>query len=171
MDRKSSPPGDIVLAEGVTRGEPRPQPRPRATRRGRGIRVYDPPNAKLWKSLVEASTLDWTFYEEGPFDGGLAVDTLFLLPRPQRLMRKKDPEGFIEHISTPDNDNMIKAYLDGINQSHRVWRDDSQVVENVACKLYHEKCGEPRAYVRIRRFTQPRWLPQEVLGLFQSPTP
>jgi len=43
-----------------------------------------------------------------PLDGPLRVIVRFYLPRPKRLMRRKDPSGPIPHTSRPDIDNLWK---------------------------------------------------------------
>jgi len=42
------------------------------------------------------------------------VDIVAVMKRPQRLQRKKDPPGRVEHASRADLDNVVKAVLDGI---------------------------------------------------------
>ena len=80
-------------------------------------------------------------------DGPLVVAMTFYLPRPKRLMRKKDPNGPIPHSAKPDRDNLEKSTCDALNGL--VWRDDSQVYKGVVAKFYHEKNGHPRVEMVI----------------------
>lgn len=75
------------------------------------------------------------------------VDVLGLFPRPQRLMRRADPEGMVWHTSRPDRDNLDKNVLDALRT---FWRDDDQVVLGTVIKAYHAKDGRPCVVVRIR---------------------
>ncbi len=82
-------------------------------------------------------------------EGPVVLECRFYLPRPNRLMRKKDPEGVVWHTSVPDLDNLYKAVKDSLKGV--VWRDDSQVVgygPNHG-KWYHEKSGRPRTEIAI----------------------
>ncbi len=82
-------------------------------------------------------------------DGPVICECRFYLPRPQSLMRKKDPEGPVWHTSKPDFGNLMKSVEDVFRGL--VWRDDSQVVgygPNHG-KWYHEKSGRPRTEIAI----------------------
>ena len=81
-------------------------------------------------------------------EGPLVVSLAFYLPRPKRLMRKKDPDGPIPHAARPDRDNLEKSTYDALNKL--VWRDDSQVYRGVVAKYYHEKDGHPRVEMVIK---------------------
>jgi|TARA_R110000824_G_scaffold171454_3_gene349089 Holliday junction resolvase RusA-like endonuclease len=77
-----------------------------------------------------------------------------IFKRPQRLNRKKDPDGLIPHTGKPDLDNVIKSILDGMNG--RTYKDDSQVCSFGECaKYYSEKDGKPRVEVDIFILQQP----------------
>lgn len=90
-----------------------------------------------------------------PVDGPVQVDVRFYLPRPKRLMRKKDPDGPIPHTSRPDVDNLWKSTADALKDI--AWRDDSQVCRTRAAKFYAEKNGVPRVEITITEL-------QEVAG-------
>ena len=82
--------------------------------------------------------------------GPVAISVMFVLPRPKRLCRKKDPDfETAECFSRPDLDNLTKSLLDSIQNSGQVWSDDSQVQHMVLEKVYAEKSGKPRIEVRI----------------------
>lgn len=73
--------------------------------------------------------------------GPVAVRLHFILPRPDRLCRKKDPDGLMLAPVRPDVDNLAKAVLDGMK---RIWVDDAQVCWKLATKEYAEK-ATPKA--------------------------
>ncbi len=132
-------------------GIPKAQPRPRAFARkfSNGTvqaRIYDAGTAEGWKGLI-------AYYARAelppaPLDGPLRVDIDFLFDRPQRLMRKNDPEGLIWHTAKPDRDNLDKAVLD-VLKTLGFFRDDAQVCAGEARKFYVAKGGKPGAMITI----------------------
>lgn len=132
-------------------GIPKAQPRVRAFARKMGdkyvARVYDAGTAEAWKSLVVEAARPHR--PETPLEGPLLVAITFYLKRPKRLCRKKDPNGALPAISKPDIDNTVKAVLDALTQDGW-WRDDAQVCELRATKLYHAKDGVPGAHIVIK---------------------
>ena len=82
-----------------------------------------------------------------PLDGPLRVIVRFYLPRPKRLMRKKDPNGPIPHTSRPDIDNLWKSTADALRGL--TWHDDAQVCATDARKWYCEKDGASRVEIVI----------------------
>jgi Holliday junction resolvase RusA-like endonuclease len=112
--------------------------------------VYEPGKkdspARIWKSDVKTSALaalNGLELQEGP----LRIDINVYFPRPQRLMRAKDPDFAIWHTSKPDRDNIDKGILDALKGI--VFVDDAQVCMGEIRKYYHEKGGRPRAEIRI----------------------
>lgn len=83
-----------------------------------------------------------------PIEGPVVLECRFYLPRPKRLMRKKDPAGAIPHTAKPDRDNLEKSLMDALKGL--AWRDDSQVFDGPVSKWYAEKDGLPRVEVEIR---------------------
>ena len=83
-----------------------------------------------------------------PLEEGVMVSMEFYLPRPKRLMRKKDPVEVMVHTSKPDVDNLAKAILDCMTQAGW-WRDDCQVFASVVRKWYHRKDGVPGATITV----------------------
>ena len=71
----------------------------------------------------------------------------FYLKRPKRLMRKKDPEERIPHISTPDVDNLLKQIFD--SGEGFLWVNDKTIYQLEVSKWYHEKTGNPRIEIEI----------------------
>lgn len=145
----------VATLWGLALGLPRPQPRPKAARRGGFIQIYTPNNADQWKADVRESVMNMSTLEDigggprGVLEGPLALHLTFLLKRPQRLMRKTDPEGPVSHIATPDVDNLTKAVMDALTDTKRVWRDDSQVQDLLVSKRYVGKLGATGCRIRI----------------------
>ena len=130
-------------------GLPKAQPRIKATIRGaaRHASVYTPQTAKAWKSAVVEAGRE--HMPAMPLSGPVRVGLRFYFPRPQRLMRKKDPANRIWHTSKPDRDNLEKAVLDCLTAAG--WFcDDSQVCAGETLKFYVPKDGEPGAVVFVQ---------------------
>jgi Holliday junction resolvase RusA-like endonuclease len=70
--------------------------------------------------------------------GPVAVTIHAVLSRPQRLLRKKDPDGRLWRPHMPDPDNVAKAVLDACSRA-LVWKDDKQVVDLRVLSLYARK--------------------------------
>jgi len=132
------------------RGEPIAQPRPRVVNIGGRARAISAPRkhpVNDWKRRIMVALA--TQFDGEPLDGPLTLDCTFLMPRPKRLYRKKDPSSKVWHISRPDLDNIIKAVKDALTGI--VWRDDSQICELNIRKWHHEKEGHPAAILEVRR--------------------
>ena len=127
-------------------GEPKGQPRPKAYRRGTRAAVYDPGAANGWKMAVAGALRD--LLPEEPYSGPVAVSAKFIMPRPKRLLRKKDPEGELLHTRKPDSDNLLKAVMD-VCSDIQLWRDDTQVVDVFVQKRYAAKNGRPGMHLII----------------------
>lgn len=130
-------------------GEPKAQPRPRAVARGGFARVYNPGTADAWKAAVAEAGR--SACPKHPFDDALAVRLLFYMPRPQRLLRPRDPMGLLPFASKPDLDNLAKATLDAMTDAGW-WRDDCQIVDLHCLKLYARKEGVPGATIEVMPF-------------------
>lgn len=132
----------------TVRGTPVAQPRPRAKAIGRSASVYTPKKhpVNAWKALVREAARMRCHVAPGP--GPVRVQITFDMPRPLRLMRKKDPEGCVVHTSTPDADNLAKSTLDALTEAEW-WLDDAQVNDLRVVKRYHAKRGWPGATVVV----------------------
>lgn len=118
-------------------GIPKATPRTRSFSRNEKAGVYTPKTADDWKSII---ALYIRKYHGLKHSGPVRVELRFYLPRPKRLMRKKDPDGPIWHTSKPDKDNLEKAVLD-IMTNCQIWEDDSQVCSSEVNKYYCGKSG------------------------------
>jgi len=132
-------------------GTPKPQPRPRATVMRIGgkftARVYNPMDADDWKGLIKRAAMQRLPAE--PIPGPVVCQCQFFMPRPDRLMRRRDPDGPVDCDTKPDLDNLIKAVMDAITQTG-LWHDDGQVCDfGESGKWFHAKAGAPHALVWV----------------------
>lgn len=135
----------VFVAPIAPRGKDRPRSRIITSKTGRSFsQTYTPPATRRWEELLSAYAEQ--HLPDQILEGPLAVDIFAVLPRPKRLMRKKDPDGLIWHPGHPDLDNIRKATLDALSA---FWRDDSQVCYGQEFKAYAEKTGRARLGVRI----------------------
>ncbi len=107
-------------------GQPVAQSRPRFSIRGGRAHVYDGDKSRDYKLHV---LLTATRQGAELMTGPVSVEILFLMQRPKSLPKKVK-----HHVKKPDIDNLTKAILDGLNGV--LWKDDSQVCELVARKIY-----------------------------------
>ena len=132
--------------------EPVEQARPRATRMGKGIRLYDPKKVNVFKRqlgmLAKQQMLDRGLE---PYDGPLEVHMEFYRPVQESLSQKERARRLLGvHRPTvkPDLDNYIKSTSDALNGI--IWADDNCIVGLMAEKFYAE---QPHLTVEIRRST------------------
>lgn len=114
--------------------EPVEQARPRATRMGKGIRLYDPKKVTVFKRqlgmLARQQMLDRGL---APFDGPLEVCMEFYRSVQVSLSQKERARrlsGVHRPTVKPDLSNYIKALEDGLNGI--IWIDDNRIVQIVA---------------------------------------
>lgn len=129
--------------------EPVEQARPRATRMGKGIRLYDPKKVNVFKKqlglLAKQQMLDRGLE---PFDGPLEVCMEFYRPVQASLSQKERARrlsGVHRPMVKPDLDNYIKSASDALNGI--IWEDDNLIVSLQAEKFYSER---PHLVVEIR---------------------
>lgn len=130
--------------------EPVEQARPRATRMGKGIRLYDPKKVSIFKRqlgmLAKQQMLDRGLE---PYDGPLEVCMEFYRPVQASLSRKERDRrlsGVHRPTVKPDLSNYIKALEDALNGI--LWVDDNLIISLEAKKFYAE---QPHLTVEIRR--------------------
>ena len=128
------------------------QARPRATRMGKGIRLYDPKKVTVFKRklgiLAKQQMLDRGLE---PFDGPLEVRMEFYRPVQASISKKERARrlsGVHRPTVKPDLDNYIKSTSDALNGI--LWADDNLIISLEAQKLYAE---QPHLTVEIRRST------------------
>ena len=130
--------------------EPVEQARPRATRMGRGIRLYDPKKVSVYKKQL--AMMCKFQYKQAPLTGPLMVELNFFR-HIQSSISKKERElrlsGIHRPVVKPDTDNYIKSTLDGLNGL--LWEDDNQIVDLVAHKYYSDK---PRVEIEVTKLDE-----------------
>lgn len=121
--------------------EPVEQARPRATRFGKGIRLYDPKKVTVYKKQLGYLARQ-AMQERGlePYDGPLEVHMQFYRPVQTSISKKERDRRLLgSHRPTvkPDLDNYIKSTSDALNGI--LWVDDNCIVGLVAEKYYTDK--------------------------------
>jgi Holliday junction resolvase RusA-like endonuclease len=105
-------------------GRPQPLQRHRMAR----SRSYDTAQNRRNKYAVQQAALQ-VLGAAKPLSGPLAIEATFAFVRPKSAPKRRTmPE------VKPDVDNLVKLLLDALNGV--VWRDDAQVVEMRARKIY-----------------------------------
>lgn len=130
--------------------EPVEQARPRATRMGRGIRLYDPKKVSVYKKQLG---MMFRFqYKQAPLAGPLKVEMNFFR-HVQSSVSKKERKlrlsGSHRPVVKPDTDNYIKSTLDGLNGL--LWEDDNQIVDLIAHKYYSDN---PRVEIEVTQLNE-----------------
>ncbi|MCK5671176.1 RusA family crossover junction endodeoxyribonuclease [Candidatus Bathyarchaeota archaeon] len=118
-------------------GNPVPKARARTVRKGGRTWSFTPKKVAAWEKVVKAEAAK---HFDAPFNGPVALALAFYMKRPKS--RKKD--NYV--MTTPDLDNLEKAFLDGLNGV--AYDDDKQVVVKNAVKKY-VITGEPRVEVVV----------------------
>jgi len=118
-------------------GDPVPKARARTVRKGGRTWSFTPKRVAAWEKLVREEALK---HFSEPFNGPVALILAFYMIRPKS--RRK--ENFV--VTTPDLDNLEKAFLDGLNEV--AYLDDKQVVVKSAVKRYVVG-GVPRVEVTV----------------------
>ena len=130
--------------------EPVEQARPRATRMGRGIRLYDPKKVSVYKKQL--AMMCKFQYKEQPLSGQLIVSLKFYRHIQKSLSKKERKlrlSGAHRPIVKPDTDNYIKSTLDGLNGL--LWEDDAHIVKLVAEKYYSD---HPRVEIEVEEVNE-----------------
>lgn len=121
----------------IVMGQPVPKARARTVRKGGRTWSFTPKKVVVWEKVIKGEAAK---HFEEPFEGPVALELVFYMRRPKS--RRKD--AFV--VTTPDLDNLEKAFLDGLNEV--VYNDDKQVVAKSAVKRY-VVTGEPRVEVKV----------------------
>lgn len=152
-------------------GIPCSRPRARHAARivgGRAVSVtYHPrpkhggndPHSKAWaKANAWYDAVQVAFWQnrpaDAPWEGPIYLTADVFLPRPQKYLRKRDPDGPIwAHTASSDRDNLEKSISDALKTAG-AYGDDRQVVDGPIRKLYHAKGAGPGVVVRMWRITE-----------------
>lgn len=111
---------------------------PIVTDSNRGIRS--------WSQLVAegASRALETSIAPRQLQGAVRIAIAFYLPRPKRLQKRGVPAA---HLTAPDLDKLIRGVLDALTAV--AFRDDAQVTELIAAKLYADPHDAPHATITV----------------------
>ena len=125
-------------------GHPKGQPRARFARMGKFVRTYDTKEAVSRKQEIAAYAMQAGVK---PFGGPVMVEIWAEMPRPQRLCRKRDPQGVLPAMCKPDCDNIAKSVCDALIGV--AYPDDAAVVDQSVHKFYHKVGGVPSMWVDV----------------------
>lgn len=131
-------------------GVPQGKGRPRFVRKT-GM-AFTPARTRSYEAEIKHFALE-RWGDASPMVGALRVRVVAYLPVPQSWSKRKRADalaGTVLPTARPDVDNYAKAVCDALNEL--VYRDDSQVVELVACKAY---CERPRLDVFVDPIDDP----------------
>ena len=124
---------------------PKGKPRHRSMVRGGRVITHPDPAGQRWEQQFALYAEQYA--PPSPLEGPVQVDITAVFPRPKRLLRKKDPDGWLWHSSRPDLDNLWKAVLDAL----KTWfHDDAQVCLGRTGKVYGGKEERPSLKVVVR---------------------
>ena len=121
----------------VIPGKPIAKKRPRFARRGKFVTTYNDQQTEEGKFIVLARE---QFKRQYPYLLANAIrlecDFCFELPASAKKSQKDEINSGNElvHVKKPDLDNLVKFVKDCLNG--QAWKDDSQVCQLVASKLY-----------------------------------
>lgn len=142
-------PGQLIV---VAVGRPAAQGSKRHV--GKGRMVESSIHVAPWREAVRAAALEpavWCIQDmPAPLLGPLAVTVTFTLTKPASApkTRRTYPDRM------PDLDKLLRSTMDGLTMGG-VWRDDAQVIECHARKVYpgehHDALTVPGALIRVSR--------------------
>lgn len=108
---------------------------------------YTPKTAPVntFKATVRMAAAK-VFADRSPILGPIAIEVLFVMPRPKNQFWKSKPMPRSLHTKKPDVDNIFKAVSDAL--TGLLWLDDSQICD---CKLRKMvAAGDEQPHVAIR---------------------
>lgn len=123
-------------------GKPIAKARPKFYRRDNYVGTYNPQETEEGRWLLTAK-----HQITKCFEGPVFLIMRFQMPIPKSTSKKKHfmmSINEIKHTKRPDLDNLCKFVKDCLNGE--AWKDDSQVVEMKAQKMYSQ---EPGTFVNI----------------------
>ncbi len=128
----------------VVPGPPIGKGRPRFSRASG--RAYTPKGTAEWeRACAMLARSEW---RDAPLDDLSCLEVTAVMPRPKRLLRKKDPEGRILCGAKPDADNILKIVADSLQLAGVVRRDET-IVQMSICKYYASKIEGACVEIRL----------------------
>jgi Holliday junction resolvase RusA-like endonuclease len=142
-----------MIIEFTVPGIPIAQPRPRATVQRYGKKyyasLYTPQDADIKEYKHAVLTCATTAYPmaatAGPFLCPIAIDMVFVMPRPKKYIWLTKPMPRIPCRDVPDFDNLEKGVCDALTKI--IWRDDRQIWDSRTRKVY--AAGDEQPHTRI----------------------
>lgn len=128
---------------------PRGKQRPRLANKGRFAKAYTPAETVKWTKTARLFLSKLWLSVPIPAGEAVGIRITAVHARPQRLLRKKDPEHRLYKPTKPDCDNICKIVLDALNGL--AWADDCQVCDEQTIKLWAAKGEQPHVFVEIWR--------------------
>lgn len=122
-------------------GDARGKGRPRATRFGKGVRLYTDTKTASYEGMV-ALAAQAAMRGADPLEGPLVLSVLVRITPPASASKKARAAmlaGELHPTKKPDLDNVVKAILDGLNRV--AFHDDAQVCWINAGKVYAPTAG------------------------------
>jgi Holliday junction resolvase RusA-like endonuclease len=85
-------------------------------------------------------------------DDALRLEVIFVMPRPKNHYGRRGlkPKAPFWHNCRPDCGKLVRALEDALTGT--IWKDDAQVVQVIASKIYGEICG---AHIWIKTIHSP----------------
>lgn len=117
-------------------GTPVGKGRPKFARRGNFVSTYTPTKTRDYEDLIKAAARQ-AMGSSDPLKTPVAAYIYITVPIPQSYPKKRFKaclEGLERPCKKPDIDNIVKAYLDSMNEI--VYDDDTQVVSLHSTKVY-----------------------------------
>ena len=119
------------LVEVAVRGNPVGQGNIRSLGKGRPSVHANAATLKPWRQQIQAAVEDALDWDTTPNVGPVLVDATFTVKKPVAAPKRRRTFP----VTRPDIDHYIRAVLDAVGAAG-LWRDDSQVVEVHARKVY-----------------------------------
>jgi crossover junction endodeoxyribonuclease RusA len=135
----------VWLLDVFVPGRPAPQGSKSYMGRGQGgnVRMVESSKAvKPWRSDIRSYVID--AYRGPQIATAVAIELEFVMPRPSATPKRRTPPA----IRRPDLDKLVRAVLDAIG-SAGLWKDDSQVVCQIAAKRLAEVDEQTGCRIRV----------------------
>ena len=109
---------------------------------------YTPKNDPVngFKATVRMAA-EKVFAGRSPIVGPIAIEVLFVMPRPENQFWKSKPMPRSLHTKKPDVDNCFKSLSDALNGL--LWLDDSQICDCKMKKVIASGSEQPHVSVRV----------------------
>ena len=122
---------------------------------GRAIsQNYTPKNSPVNAYKAAVQLVAQQAYDGPPIDGPVAIDVLFVLPRPKSKTWKTKPMPRAPHTGKPDIDNLYKAFVDAL--CGLTFTDDSRIFAASISKCIAAGDEQPHCEVTIQELYDAR---------------